>query len=204
MGTITLVRHGQANSAAQDEAGYDKLSDLGHQQALWLGEWIAAQDGWDRLPHLFGWSMGSTISQLAIQRHPDVASSLTLFGYWRDVDVDLPADEPDIVPLEETNTAEAAASDFITPGSISDAAVAAYVVAVTVATVALFPGWISMMIGGLLFGLWPGLLYALVGITAGAFGAFHAGRALGRSWVEKRMGDSLKLQALDEAVSSGR
>ena len=44
MGTITLVRHGQANSAAQDEAGYDKLSDLGHQQALWLGEWIAAQD----------------------------------------------------------------------------------------------------------------------------------------------------------------
>ncbi len=77
-----------------------------------------------------------------------------------------------------------------------------YVVAVTVATVALFPGWISMMLGGLLFGLLPGLPYALMGITAGAFGAFLAGRALGRSWVEKRMGDSLKLQALDEAVNA--
>ena len=78
----------------------------------------------------------------------------------------------------------------------------AYIAAVTVATVALFPGWISMMLGGLLFGLLPGVPFALLGITAGAFGGFLAGRALGRSWVEKRMGDSLKLQALDEAVNA--
>lgn len=78
----------------------------------------------------------------------------------------------------------------------------AYVATVIVATIALFPGWVSIMIAGLLFGLWPGLLYALLGITAGAFGAFLAGRALGRSWVEKRMGDNLKLQALDEAVDA--
>ena len=77
-----------------------------------------------------------------------------------------------------------------------------YVLAVCLATVALVPGWISMMIGGLLFGLIPGLPYALAGITAGAFGAFLAGRSLGRSWVEQRMGDSLNLQALDEAVDS--
>jgi uncharacterized membrane protein YdjX (TVP38/TMEM64 family) len=79
---------------------------------------------------------------------------------------------------------------------------AAYVAAVTVATVALFPGWISMMLGGLLFGLLPGLPLALLGITAGAFGGFLAGRSLGRSWIERRMGDSLKLQALDEAVNA--
>ena len=78
----------------------------------------------------------------------------------------------------------------------------AYIAVVTVATVALFPGWISMMLGGLLFGLFPGMPYALLGITAGAFGAFLAGRVLGRSWVEKRMGDSLKLQALDDAVNA--
>lgn len=78
----------------------------------------------------------------------------------------------------------------------------AYVAAVTVATVALFPGWISMMLGGLLFGLLPGLPFALLGITAGAFGAFLAGRALGRAWVEQRLGDNLKLQALDEAVNA--
>lgn len=34
---ITLVRHGQANSASTDEKGYDKLSPLGHEQAAWLG-----------------------------------------------------------------------------------------------------------------------------------------------------------------------
>jgi len=43
MGTITLVRHGQANSAAQDEESYDRLSDLGRQQAAWLGDHMRAQ-----------------------------------------------------------------------------------------------------------------------------------------------------------------
>ena len=37
MSYITLVRHGQANSAAVDEVSYDRLSDLGRQQAEWLG-----------------------------------------------------------------------------------------------------------------------------------------------------------------------
>jgi len=40
MGEIILVRHGQANSAATTEEDYDRLSDLGHQQARWLGEWF--------------------------------------------------------------------------------------------------------------------------------------------------------------------
>ncbi|MEW9919847.1 histidine phosphatase family protein [Marimonas sp. MJW-29] len=38
MSHITLIRHGQANSTATDEESYDKLSDLGHRQAAWLGE----------------------------------------------------------------------------------------------------------------------------------------------------------------------
>lgn len=37
MSHITLIRHGQANGAATTEADYDRLSDLGHQQARWLG-----------------------------------------------------------------------------------------------------------------------------------------------------------------------
>lgn len=44
MGEIILVRHGQANSAADNEADYDKLSDLGHQQAKWLGEWMRTHE----------------------------------------------------------------------------------------------------------------------------------------------------------------
>ncbi|HBS48978.1 MAG TPA: histidine phosphatase family protein [Rhodobacteraceae bacterium] len=42
MSHITLIRHGQANGAARDEAGYDMLSPLGHQQARWLGEHMRA------------------------------------------------------------------------------------------------------------------------------------------------------------------
>ncbi len=38
MAQITLIRHGQANNTATDEADYDRLSDLGRQQARWLGE----------------------------------------------------------------------------------------------------------------------------------------------------------------------
>lgn len=42
MSQVTLVRHGQANSGSNDEHGYDKLSDLGHQQAGWLGAYFAS------------------------------------------------------------------------------------------------------------------------------------------------------------------
>jgi len=41
MTELIIVRHGQANSAAKDAASYDKLSDLGHQQAQWLGGYLS-------------------------------------------------------------------------------------------------------------------------------------------------------------------
>lgn len=40
MGDIVLVRHGQANTHATTEADYDRLSDLGHEQAAWVGAWL--------------------------------------------------------------------------------------------------------------------------------------------------------------------
>ena len=42
MSHITLIRHGQANSEAKDEASYDQLSPLGHQQSEWLGDHLRA------------------------------------------------------------------------------------------------------------------------------------------------------------------
>lgn len=42
MAEIILVRHGQANSHATDEVSYDRLSDLGRQQARWLGAHLRA------------------------------------------------------------------------------------------------------------------------------------------------------------------
>ena len=38
MTNLTMIRHGQANSSAKDEQGYDMLTSLGHQQAKWFGE----------------------------------------------------------------------------------------------------------------------------------------------------------------------
>lgn len=40
MSHITLIRHGQANTKALNEADYDRLSPLGHQQSAWLGEYM--------------------------------------------------------------------------------------------------------------------------------------------------------------------
>ncbi|WP_147106836.1 histidine phosphatase family protein [Tateyamaria sp. syn59] len=42
MSHITLIRHGQANTHAKDEASYDQLSGLGHQQSAWLGDHMRA------------------------------------------------------------------------------------------------------------------------------------------------------------------
>ncbi len=44
MGEVILVRHGQANSGATDEESYDRLSDLGHQQAKWLGDYLRVRE----------------------------------------------------------------------------------------------------------------------------------------------------------------
>ena len=90
-------------------------------------EWISEQRDWNKKPHLFGWSLGSTRSQLLAQRHPDLISSIILFGYPFNPDTIYPADEPGIEPQMKTNTAEAAGSDFITPGSISQKTIDAYV-----------------------------------------------------------------------------
>ncbi|KYG78989.1 alpha/beta hydrolase [Roseivirga echinicomitans] len=90
-------------------------------------QWMAQQKIWENPPHLFGWSMGSTMSQLTAQRHPELISSLTLFGYWKDSDQIFPDEPSGAKPAMSPTTAEAAASDFITPGSISQKAIDAYV-----------------------------------------------------------------------------
>lgn len=132
-----LIEHGYAVFAVdlrgygetpRDDTGWLTPNRAADDVAIVI-DWIASQREWTAKPHLFGWSMGSTISQLMVQRHPGRVASLTLFGYWRDVDMTIPADAPGIAPLRERNTAEAAASDFITPGSISQKAIDTYVAA---------------------------------------------------------------------------
>jgi alpha-beta hydrolase superfamily lysophospholipase len=88
--------------------------------------WISVENG-NRKVHLFGWSMGSTLSLLATQKNAKDIASLTLFGYWQDLDFKIPEDLSDLVLKKSINTAKNAASDFIIPGSISQNAIDRYV-----------------------------------------------------------------------------
>ncbi|MCA9659984.1 MAG: alpha/beta fold hydrolase, partial [Myxococcales bacterium] len=82
-------------------------------------------------PDLLGWSYGALVSQLAVQRRPDAARKLVLYGYPRDPAALREAPQPGAndpgEPPRARTTEAAARSDFITPGSIPEAAIAAFV-----------------------------------------------------------------------------
>ena len=93
-------------------------------------EWIIERTG--VVPALFGWSNGSMVAQLTAQRAEELVSDLILFGYPVNPDARRMAqgfgqgpgsEDPPQIPT----TAEAAASDFIIPGSISQKAIDEYV-----------------------------------------------------------------------------
>jgi len=88
-------------------------------------DWLQARTG--QQINVWGWSYGSMVAQLTAQRFPQAIRSVTLFGYPTDPDAEVPVASGESEPERRTNTAEAAASDFIVPGSISEAAIAAYV-----------------------------------------------------------------------------
>lgn len=89
-------------------------------------QWISAQNNHQKV-HLFGWSMGSTLSLLATQKDNTHIESLTLFGFWLDLNTTIPETPTDVALEKRVNTAQAAASDFIISGSISKIAIDTYV-----------------------------------------------------------------------------
>ncbi len=77
--------------------------------------WIADRHPSLPRPVLVGWSRGAGLAGLAAVAAPARVSALVLFGFAFDPDLqfaDLPATEK---PMMDKNTAEAAASDFISP-----------------------------------------------------------------------------------------
>jgi broad specificity phosphatase PhoE len=67
MSYLTLVRHGQANTTARDEASYDQLSNLGVQQSTWLGQYLT--DTGEHFPRAFRGSL---------HRHLETADAMGL------------------------------------------------------------------------------------------------------------------------------
>ncbi len=89
-------------------------------------EWITNKTS--KKPTLFGWSYGSMVSQLVVQKYPNIAKSVILYGYPIDPEQIIPKQTQTSSPKREINTKENAASDFIVPGSISQQAIDAYVI----------------------------------------------------------------------------
>ena len=68
--------------------------------------------------------------------------------------------------------------------------------------VLLAPGWVIMMIAGLMFGVLDGVALAVVAVMLGSLAAFAAGRTLARDWVRSRISGSPRLEALDHAIGA--
>jgi uncharacterized membrane protein YdjX (TVP38/TMEM64 family) len=80
-------------------------------------------------------------------------------------------------------------------------AAVAFVGIYAVAAVAWIPGSILTLAAGAIFGLLRGTVFTLIGATLGASLAFLVSRYIARSAIERKLGDSPKLRAVDEAVA---
>jgi pimeloyl-ACP methyl ester carboxylesterase len=108
----------------RDESGWNTPNKAAKDLSVVL-EWLYERTG--EKVHVWGWSMGSMLSQLAAQQYPERFASLTLFGYPIREGAQIMDDNNVVEPPREATTAEAAASDFIVPGSISQKAIDEYV-----------------------------------------------------------------------------
>lgn len=94
MSYITLVRHGQANTEARDEDSYDRLSDLGTQQARWLGEHLSRSG--EHFPRLFSGTL---------RRHRETAAGIGLPNHTEPV-IDPRFDELEFFTLAQLYEAQ--------------------------------------------------------------------------------------------------
>ena len=108
----------------RDSSGWT-TPDMAAKDMSTVLDWLMERNGVKT--NVWGWSYGSMVAQLTAQRYPEAIRSLSLFGYPTDPDVIFPDDSSRSTPEERVNTAEAAASDFIVPGSISEKAIEVYV-----------------------------------------------------------------------------
>lgn len=108
----------------RDSSGWNTPDKAAKDLATVL-EWLATRN--NEKTHVWGWSYGSMVAQLTAQRYPQNMLSVTLFGYPVNPDQLYGSDSEAVSPPENLTTAEAAASDFIVPGSISQIAIDTYV-----------------------------------------------------------------------------
>jgi len=75
-----------------------------------------------------------------------------------------------------------------------------FVAVYTFACIFFIPSFIFTYSGGILFGLWKGMLLSLIGTGMGSLCAFLIGRYLARDLVEKKIGGNAEFQKLSDAL----
>jgi len=78
----------------------------------------------------------------------------------------------------------------------------AYIGLFVVSIVLMVPAWLLTVVGGALFGLWPGIPIVLVAATTGALVAFLISRYVARAAFARRFAHSRRFEALDRAVGA--
>ena len=77
-----------------------------------------------------------------------------------------------------------------------------FVALYAIACIAFIPASLLTLAAGAIFGLWTGIGLVVAGATLGAAGSFLIARHLARARVERWLGRSTRLSAIDEAVGS--
>lgn len=80
-------------------------------------------------PYLLGWSLGALVSALTVQTRPELAAGVVLYGHPCQGGAPAKRGAEPQTPARATNTAASAASDFITPGSVSREVIEGFVAA---------------------------------------------------------------------------
>lgn len=77
---------------------------------------------------------------------------------------------------------------------------AAFILGYVAATVAFIPGAVLTLAAGAVFGLGPGVVYVMIGATAGSSLAFLLARSVAREAIARRLAGNPKFAAIDRAV----
>lgn len=89
--------------------------------------WLQQDPTKGRNVYLLGLSRGAMIAAMVAQKHADRVAGVILLGFGFDPDDRAAPTEPGVRPARSRNTADAASSDFITPGSYTSATLSAFV-----------------------------------------------------------------------------
>jgi pimeloyl-ACP methyl ester carboxylesterase len=89
--------------------------------------WMQQQDPRKGRTYLFGLSRGAMIAAMAAQKHPEKVAGVILLGFGFDPDAHAAPGDPAARPARLPNTADAAASDFVTRDAYTGATLSAFV-----------------------------------------------------------------------------